>query len=316
MSKHKYWTLERFSHQFTLLRTYPVRPERTLSGAHAESKGKSKAAARAGSSTPPLTRLRSERTDLGYMQMKTALAAGILLLLFSACGGSEPAKPARQPTPLDLSTTGTISGQVRFEGPIPEQTTVQLGGWSECAAQHPGGLPKAGDILVNNGMLQNAAVYVKEGLGDRVFAVPEEPVVIDQKGCVFLPRIAGARVDQPLRFLNSDPMAHNVHGLPQNARQWNFSLSVKGSARTMTVNKPETPIEIKCDIHPWMKAYLGVFDHPYFALSTADGRFTLKDLPPGEYTIEAWHERLGTRSQKVSLGAKESKQVEFTFAAG
>lgn len=243
------------------------------------------------------------------------LISAMLLLLFSACGESEQSKPARQPTLLDLSTTGTISGQVRFEGPVPEQTTVQLGGWSECASQHPGGLPKAGDILVNDGKLQNAVVYVKEGLEDRIFAVPEEPVVIDQKGCIFLPRTAGARVDQPLRFLNSDPTAHNVHGLPQNSRQWNFSLSVKGSARTITLDKPETPVEIKCDIHPWMKAYLGVFDHPYFALSATDGSFALKNLPPGEYTIEAWHERLGTRSQKVSLGAKETKEVELTFAA-
>jgi len=239
----------------------------------------------------------------------------IFSLLVSACGGSEQSKPARQPTPLDLSTAGTISGLVRFEGSAPEQTTVQLGGWSECAGQHPGGLPKAGDIVVKDGKLQNAIVYIKDGLGDRVFAVPEEPIVVDQKGCIFLPRIAGVRVEQPLRFLNSDPMAHNVHGLPKTLRQWNFSLSVKGAARTITIDKPETPIEVKCDIHPWMKAYLGVFDHPYFALSAADGRFTLKDLPPGEYTIEAWHERFGTRSQKISLGAKETKEIELTFTA-
>lgn len=149
-----------------------------------------------------------------------------------------------------------------------------------------------------------------------MFAVPTEPKTIDQKGCVFLPRIAGAQADQPLRLLNSDPMAHNVHGLPKNSRQWNFSLGVKGAARTMTVDKPEAMIEIKCDIHPWMRAYLGIFDHPYFALSGADGRFTLKDLPPGEYTVEVWHERFGTRAQQVTLGATETKEVGFTFTAG
>jgi plastocyanin len=244
------------------------------------------------------------------------LSVVVFLTLFSACGEKEPAKPARQPTPLDLSTVGTISGRVRFEGPIPEQTVLRLGGWSECAAQHPGGLPYARDILVNDGKLQNAVVYVKEGLGDRVFAAPQEPVTSDQKGCVFLPRILGAQVDQSLRFVNSDPLAHNVHGLPQNSRQWNFSLGVKGASRTITVDKPEVMIEIKCDIHPWMRAYLGVFDHPYFALSGEDGRFALEDLPPGEYTVEVWHERLGTRSQKVSLGAKEAKEIELTFAAG
>ena len=244
----------------------------------------------------------------------TLWSAGICLVLFSACGEKEPAKPARQPTPLDLSTTGTISGQVRFAGAVPEQTVLQLGGWAECAAQHPGGRPYAGDLLVNDGNLQNAVVYVKEGLGDRVFAVRAEPVTIDQKGCVFLPRIAGVQVDQPLRFLNSDPTAHNVHGLPQNSRQWNFSLGVKGASRTIAVDKAEVMIAVKCDVHPWMRAYIGVFDHPYFTLSAADGSFALKNLPPGEYTIEAWHERFGTRSQHVALGARETKDIVFTFA--
>ena len=245
----------------------------------------------------------------------TLLSVVLCVVLCSACGEKEPPKAARQPTPLDLSTAATISGQVRFAGAVPEQTVLQLGGWSECAAQHPGGRPYAGDILVNDGKLQNAVVYVKEGLGDRVFAVPTEPVTIDQKGCVFLPRIAAVQVDQPLRFLNSDPTAHNVHGLPKNSPQWNFSLGVKGASRTISVDKPEAMIEIKCDVHPWMRAYLGVFDHPYFALSGADGSFALKDLPPGEYTIEAWHERFGTRSQKVSLGAKETTDIVFTFSS-
>jgi plastocyanin len=244
------------------------------------------------------------------------VSIGIFLTFCTACGEKESAKPARQPTPLDLSTTGTISGQVRFDGPVPEQTVLQLSGWSECAAQNPGGNPRAGDILVNAGKLQNAVVYVKEGLGARVFAVPTEQVTIDQKGCVFLPRMAALRVDQPLHFLNSDPIAHNVRGLTKVARAWNFSLGVKGAARTITVDKPEVMIELKCDIHPWMRAYVGVFDHPYFTLSGADGEFTLKDLPPGEYIIEAWHERFGTRSQKVSLGAKETKDIVLTFVAG
>lgn len=249
------------------------------------------------------------------MRKRSFLVIGMLLAFLSACR-EEPAKPVRQPTPLDLSTTGTISGQVHFEGPVPEQTLLQLGGWSECAAQHSEGLPLAGDILVNKGKLQNAVIYVKSGLGDRVFVVPTEPVESDQKGCVFLPRVMGAQVDQPIRFLNSDPIAHNVHGLPQNSRAWNFSLGVKGASRTVSVDKAEAMIEIKCDIHPWMRAYLGVFDHPYFALSAADGSFTLNNLPPGEYTIEAWHERFGTRSQQVSLSERENKSIEFTFTAG
>lgn len=244
---------------------------------------------------------------------RTSLLLGIVLTLCSACAEPEQPVPTREPTPLDLSTVGTITGVVRFDGPVPEQKVAQLGGWSECIAQHPDGPPKVGDVLVQNGKLANVLVYIKTGLGDRVFAIPEEPVVIDQKGCLFIPRIAAAQSYQPIRFLNSDPTAHNVHGLPDNSQPWNFSLSVKGSARTIRVERPEAVIEIVCDIHGWMKAYLGVFDHPYFALSAPDGRFTLEQVPPGEYEIEAWHERFGTRTQTVSLGTKETKEIEFIF---
>jgi plastocyanin len=150
-------------------------------------------------------------------------------------------------------------------------------------------------------------------LGDRVFAAPSEAVSVDQKGCIFLPRVVGVQVDQPLKLLNSDPLAHNVHGVTHTAKAWNVSLSVKGMTRTVKVDKPEAVIEVKCDIHPWMRAYVGAFSHPYFAVSGPDGSFTLRNVPPGEYTLEAWHERFGTRSQKVSLGAKETKAVEVKF---
>lgn len=249
------------------------------------------------------------------MHYGTLLLASLCITLGVACGG-DSAKPVRQPTPLDLSTTGALSGMVRFEGAVPEQAIAQLSGWSECASQHPEGNPKAGDILVTEGKLQNVMVYIKDGLGDRVFAVPTTAVVLDQQGCLFTPRVLGVQTDQPFNMLNSDPLAHNVHGLPKNSSAWNYSLGLKGASRTTSVRKAETMIEIKCDVHPWMRAYLGVFDHPYFALSAADGRFTLKDLPPGDYTIEAWHERFGVQSQKVTLGAKETKAIEFTFKAG
>lgn len=241
---------------------------------------------------------------------------GLSVLLSSACGGGDAPKATRQPTPLDLSTTGVITGVVRFEGTAPEQSIAQLSGWSECAGQHPEGNPKAGDVLVNDGKLQNTMVYIKDGLENRVFALPSIPVVLDQKGCVFLPRVLGVQTDQPLQMLNSDPLSHNVHGLPKNSASWNFSLGVKGMSRTTSVAKAEAMIEVKCDVHPWMRSYLGVFEHPYFMLSGADGAFALKDVPPGEYTVEAWHERFGVQTQKVTLGAKESKTLEFTFQAG
>ena len=243
-----------------------------------------------------------------------SVVAGLLLMFASCEGLSEPPRP-RQPTPLDLTRVGTLSGTVFFDGPAPDSSQLQLGGWTECAAQHDGPV-SAADVLVTDGRLQNALVYIEGGLGERVFAVPERPVVSDQQGCRFLPRILAAQVDQPIRFLNSDPLAHNVHGLPTRSRQWNFSLGLKGTSRTLSVGAKEVGIEIKCDIHGWMRSYLGVFDHPYFALSAADGSFTLADVPPGQYIVAAWHERFGWRSQSVVLEERGEEIVAFRFSTG
>lgn len=238
-----------------------------------------------------------------------------LWLVFVACNGGPQPPPRRQATPLDWDSVGTLSGVVYFDGPAPERSRLRLGGWSECAIQHDGPV-YAADVFVANGRLQNALVYIKDGLADRVFDVPERPVLSDQRGCLFLPRIMAAQVGQPIRFLNSDPLAHNVHGLPRNSRQWNFSLGVKGAARTISVGAQEVGIEVKCDVHGWMRSYLGVFDHPYFALSAEDGTFTLVNVPPGTYTVQAWHERFGVRAQTVVLDARADERVAFRFTAG
>ena len=235
----------------------------------------------------------------------------LLLSALSSCSKNEPAK--RAVTPLDLGSVGSIVGQVDVSGPVPERRALQLRGFAECLALHSEPV-FADDALVKDGKLQNALVYVKEGLGDRVFAVPEAAVVIDQRGCVFVPHVAGAQVGQPVRFLNTDSLAHNVHGVPKKASAWNFNLGVQGASRTITVEQAENVIPLRCDVHPWMTAYLGVFDHPYFAVTGPDGRFELRNLPPGQYVIEAWHERFGTRTTNVSLGPKENKEISFGFA--
>jgi plastocyanin len=242
-----------------------------------------------------------------------AVIGGTVVLLVLAAG-CQRERSEREPTPLDLATVGTIAGEVRFEGAVPAQTVLQVGSFAECAAQHSGPV-LAGDVLVHDGRVENAIVYVSEGLGDRVFAVPDAAVVIDQQGCLFVPRVAAAQVGQEVRFLNSDPLPHNVHGTPQRSRGWNFMLGVKGASRATTVGAPEPVIEIKCDVHPWMKAYLGAFDHPYFAVTGRDGRFTLENVPPGTYVVTVWHERFGTRSTSVELPPTETRSIVVTFAA-
>jgi plastocyanin len=238
----------------------------------------------------------------------------ILLVALAGCGGgggSECDAP-RTPTPLDRASTGTITGTVTLVGTPPAMASLRM--TAECAAQHEGPVA-AGDVLVHDGRVENAYVYVKDGLGERVFAVPAEPVVIDQVGCVYRPHVAAAQTCQPITFKNSDTFLHNVHGTPTVSSQWNFSMGVQGSTRTVRIPKPEVPVEVRCDVHPWMRAYVAVSAHPYFAVTGADGRFVLRDVPAGNYLVASWHERFGTRETRLTLGAHDSKDVAFAYAA-
>jgi plastocyanin len=237
-------------------------------------------------------------------------------LLLIACGGgpSGGRAPARAVTPLDHATTGTISGTVDLSGAPPAMTVVPLRGDPVCAALHPEPVLSE-DALVHDGHVENAFVYVKDGLGERVFAVPSTPVVIDQRGCLFQPHVAGAQVGQPIKFVNGDTVLHNVHGAPSRSGAWNFAMNTRGAERTVTMDAAEVAVPIRCDLHPWMRAYLGVLDHPYFAVTGANGRFTLTDVPPGDYTVAVWHERFGTREAPISLGTKDTKELSFTFTA-
>ena len=142
---------------------------------------------------------------------------------------------------------------------------------------------------------------------------PTDKPQIDQKMCRYHPHVQGMRVGQPLEILNSDPTLHNIHALPKNNSEFNNGQPIQGMKMTHTFDKPEVMVPFKCDVHGWMNAYVGVLPHPYFAVTKDDGKFELANLPPGTYTIEAWHEKLGTQTQQVTLGEKETKDVSFTF---
>ena len=231
----------------------------------------------------------------------------VLLLFLVACGGGTCPERAA-PTPLDRTTTGAIAGTVTFQGTPPDATPVPLD--ASCRGFHSGPVT-AGDVLVKEQRVQNAFVWIREGLGDRVFPLPTTPVEIDQKGCLFIPRVVGAETCQEIVFLNSDPLLHNVHGFAKGA-PWNFSLSQAGSRRSVRVPEPEA-IRVGCDVHAWMQAWVHVVSHPYFAVTGADGAFTLKDVPPGEYVVTSVHERFGTRDQKVKVGPKEEQAIAFAY---
>jgi plastocyanin len=170
-------------------------------------------------------------------------------------------------------------------------------------------------LIGDAGALQNVFVYVKDGLGNLRFPIPATSVVLDQKGCHYVPHVLGVQVGQNLEVVNSDPTLHNVHAVAKANQEFNQGQPLPGMKFTRQFSTPEVMVPFKCDVHSWMNAFIGVLDHPYFAVTGADGSFSLKGLPPGTYTIEAWHETLGTQTQSVTIGEKESKEIAFTFKA-
>ena len=166
----------------------------------------------------------------------------------------------------------------------------------------------------SKGDLQNVIVFVSEGLGDRTFDAPTQPVVVEQKGCMYQPHVLAVRANQPLQVVNDDPTSHNIHPMPANNREWN-KAEPPGSQLEESFAREEIAIPVKCNVHPWMHGYIAVFKHPYFAVTGKDGSFDLSNLPPGTYTIKAWHEKLGTSTQTVTIGANETKEINFVFKA-
>lgn len=241
-------------------------------------------------------------------------AAGIFgVVSLSACkdSSSEPPKPVAA-TPVNPATAGSISVQVRYAGEVPEAKPINMASTPGCAKLHDEPVFDR-SLVVTQGALANAVVYIKEGLEGWVMSPPSKVAKFDQKGCLFEPRVGAAMVGQAVEFENSDPEAHNVHGKPTAVSAWNFMISRQGQTRTLYFDKPEMGIPVGCDIHPWMKAFLCVVPNPYFAVTGKDGLAQLQGVPPGEYTIAVWHETLGTLLRKITLAPKGEVSEGFTY---
>jgi plastocyanin len=246
------------------------------------------------------------------------IVASCLLVTVAACSvdekaGGPSAAPANAQR-VDSSKAGAVTGRVSFEGAAPVNPPVRMSGDPKCKPANDAAMTFE-NYIVQDGGLDNVFVHVKDGLGQYHFDIPAEPVALDQQGCRYVPHVVGLQVGQPLEISNSDETAHNVHSLPDANREFNFAQYVKGQKNMRTFTTAEVMIRFKCDLHPWMYAYAGVVGHPYFAVTRDGGKFELKGLPAGTYTIEAWHEKGGTQTQQVTIGEKESKTIGFTFTA-
>lgn len=208
---------------------------------------------------------------------------------------------------------GSITGTVKLEGTPPEFRPIDMSAEAVCVQEHPKPIAPPVIILGEHGALANVVVYVKSGLGSYRYDTPTAPVVLDQKGCMYDPRVLAMMTNQPFDVKNTDPTTHNVHPIPRDNHSWNRSITAGEQPYVTTFTHQELAIPIVCNIHPWMRAYLFVFAHPYFEVTRTTGAFELKNLPPGTYTIEAWHERFGTQDVNVTIGPKESKSISFTF---
>ena len=251
------------------------------------------------------------------LMVRVLVCALCVALSSAACGGggtttdTAPAQPGAPVTnPVDPATVSAIVGTITLQGTPPPSQSINMGSDPYCMKV---GAATNSTFVVSDGGLENVFVYVKDGLGTLKFPVPSTPVVLDQKGCWYTPRVMGIQVGQSLDIVNSDETLHNVHAIPMANREFNRGQGLKGLKSTTTFTTPEVMVPFKCDVHRWMNAWVGVLEHPFYAVSGKGGTFALAGLPPGTYTIEAWHEKLGAQTQMVTIGAKESKTITFAF---
>lgn len=259
-----------------------------------------------------------------YDVTKNRWLATAVVALMAACGGGdggggdadsggdEAAAPAQNP--VDAATAGSVSGTITFSGVAPEPEAIDMTEEQVCAEKHTETPTRARVVVGEDGGLANVFVHVVSGPGaELTFPTSAEQVVLDQEGCIYHPHVLGLQAGQPLVVRNSDAVLHNVNATPEENRPFNRSQPQAGMEFTTEFRVAEVMIPVRCDVHGWMESYIGVTDHPYHAVTDEGGSFSLANLPPGDYEIEAWHEQYGTLTQTVTVPESGTAEVAFEF---
>jgi plastocyanin len=247
------------------------------------------------------------------MNLRTLTALCAALLLTGA--GCKKSASAVSYTQIDTVNGATISGTIHFTHKAPSPVEIDMAQDPACSLS---GANMSEQYVVNKGGLANVFIYVKDGLGNKVYPITRAPVVIDQKGCRFVPHVVGAMVGQQVQFMNSDPTMHNVHMTPTVGGNDAFDVSQgpNSGPNTRQFQAPELMIPLRCNNHPWMQAYLNVVSNPFFAVSDVEGHYTIKGLPPGTYTLVADHEQLGQQSATITVTAQQNATQDFSYGSG
>ncbi len=237
----------------------------------------------------------------------------VALVWLAGCSTPKPAPVEPVYFKVDSATAGVIAGKILFTGKAGPSKKVDMEEDPQCNKLHKTDVLDQSVAVNKNGTLANVFVYIKGGLEGKHFLPPSTAAVMDQKGCWFVPRVLGIQTGQELQVTNSDPVTHNIHPRAHVNREWNQSQAEGTPPLQRKFSREEIMIRVKCNIHGWMHAWIGVVDNPYFAVTGTDGTFELKNVPPGEYTIEAWQEDLGVEEQHVTVVPSGKAEVQFTF---
>jgi plastocyanin len=252
------------------------------------------------------------------MKIVAAAAMGLLLLAAGCKSNTAASTPKSSYTAIDWSTAGTIQGTIHYAGTPPKPILIDMSQDPACALSPPN---YTEGYVVHQGGFANVFVYVKSGLGTRVYSPPSQPVAVDQKGCRYIPHVVGVMAGQPLRFTNSDSTMHNIYIQPAVAGNQTVNLvqtpgsSQKPSEDEVTFPKPELMLPVRCNIHPWMQGFINVAANPFYAVSDATGHYVIRGVPPGTYTLAADQENLGEKTVTVTVGPKQTVTQDFTYGS-